>query len=315
MGAKLIQQQETAITQPQQITAELYTRFIAFLDVKPKTARTYASDIRQFALYLDSNGIKQPQRADIITYREELKESCKPSTVQNYITAIRLFFKWTATEGLYPNIAEHIKGAKIGKDHKKDALTIRQVKAVLAAVDRSTLQGKRDYAILSVMVTGGLRDIELHRANIEDLRTLGESTVLYIQGKGQDEKADYIKIMPEVEAAIRDYLTARGHADGQQPLFISLSNNSAGQRLSDRSISGTAKKYLLAAGYDSDRLTAHSLRHTAVTLALIGGATLQEAQQFARHSNISTTQIYAHNLERANNKCEEIIAGSIFNSH
>jgi integrase/recombinase XerC len=185
---------------------------------------------------------------------------------------------------------------------------------VLDAVERNTAAGKRDYAILALMVTGGLRDIEIHRANIEDLRTLGDSTVLYIQGKGKDEKADYIKVTPVVEAALRDYIKTRRKPAKEEALFTSLSNNSQGKRLSTRSISGIVKQRLKNAGFDSDRLTAHSLRHTAVTLSLIGGNTLQEVQQFARHENISTTQIYAHNLDRAKNRCEETISSSIFNA-
>lgn len=59
---------------------------------------------------------------------------------------------------------------------------------VLETIDRSTLTGKRDYALIALLVTCGLRTIEAHRANIEDLRTLGDMTVLYIQGKGKDEK-------------------------------------------------------------------------------------------------------------------------------
>lgn len=82
--------------------------------------------------------------------------------------------------------------------------------------------------------------------------------------------------------------------------------------MSTRSISGIIKARLRSAGYDSERLTAHSLRHTAVTLSLLGGNSLQEVQQFARHSNIATTQIYAHNLDRAKNKCENTIANAIF---
>lgn len=66
------------------------------------------------------------------------------------------------------------------------------------------------------------------------------------------------------------------------------------------------------AGYDSDRLTAHSLRHTAITLSLKNGESLQEVQQFARHTNINTTLIYAHNLEREQNTCSNTISNSIF---
>lgn len=302
----------TAIQAGQAVTESLYTRFINYLDASPKTVQTYSRAVRQFMKYLAERGISQPSREDVIAFREALKEGHKATTVQSYIIAVRLFFQWTAQEGLYPDIAQHIKGAKLSKDHKKDYLTSSQIKAVLSGIERDTPQGRRDYAIFALMVTGGLRDIEVHRANLEDLRTLGDSTVLYLQGKGQEERAEYVKVPAEVEKAIRASLADRKDLDGSQPLFISLSNNSKGERISTRSISGLVKKSLVSAGYDSDRLTAHSLRHTAVTLSLLGGNSLQEVQQFARHSNISTTQIYAHNLDRAKNQCESTIAKAIF---
>jgi integrase/recombinase XerC len=121
-----------------------------------------------------------------------------------------------------------------------------------------------------------------------------------------------VKVPAEVEKAIRATLADRKDTAGTQPLFISLSNNSNGERISTRSVSGIVKTSLVRAGYESARLTAHSLRHTAVTLSLLGGNSLQEVQQFARHANISTTQIYAHNLDRAKNQCENTIARAIF---
>lgn len=294
------------------ITESMYERFINYLDSSPKTVETYSKAVKQFLRYLISRGIDQPTREDVIAYRESLRAEHKPTTIQNYIIAVRIFFQWTAQEGLYPDVAQHIKGAKLTREHKKDYLTSSQVKAILRKIDRSSIQGRRDYAIFSLMVTGGLRDIEVHRANVEDLRTLGDSTVLYLQGKGREDRSEYVKITPEVERAIRASLSDRKEIDGRQPLFISLSNNSRGDRISTRSISGLVKACLRSAGYDSDRLTAHSLRHTAVTLSLLGGNSLQEVQQFARHANISTTQIYAHNLDRASNKCEATIAKAIF---
>lgn len=294
------------------ITPDLYTSYISYLDAKPKTVATYTRAIRQFANWLSFKGIVRPTREDILAFREELKADHKASTVQSYIVAVRLFFQWTEQEGLYPNIAQHIKGATISKDHKKDYLTSKQVKAVLSEVDRDSLQGKRDYAILALMITGGLRDIEVHRANIEDLRTRGDNTVLYLQGKGREERTDFVQIPEATEKAIREYLKERGTVEPTDPLFTSLSNNSKGNRISTRSISGVVKDRLKSAGYDSERLTAHSLRHTAVTLSLIGGKSVQEVQQFARHSNISTTMIYAHNLDRDKNQCANTIAEAIF---
>ena len=162
------------------------------------------------------------------------------------------------------------------------------------------------------MVSCGLRDIEVSRANVEDMRTLGDKTVLFLQGKGRDERNEYVIVPAQVEAQLRAYLKARGEYKDTDALFISLSNNSKGMRMSTRSISGIAKAAMVEAGYDSKRLTAHSLRHTAVTLALLGGATAQEAQQFARHKSINTTMIYAHNLEAQRNRCSGLVADSIF---
>lgn len=303
---------QTTELQSMTLSEDLFQSFLSYLDASPKTVETYTKAIRQFYKYIEERGITQPAREDVIEYREALREDHKPTTVQNYITALRLFFQWTETAGLYPNIARHIKGAKLTKEHKKDYLTSSQVKAILRRIDTSDTQGRRDFAIIALMVTGGLRDIEVSRANIEDLRTLGDSVVLYIQGKGREDRSEYVKVMPEVEKAIRATLSDRKNTEGRQPLFISLSNNSKGERISTRSISGIVKTSFRRAGYDSDRLTAHSLRHTAVTLSLLGGRSLQEAQQFARHTNISTTQIYAHNLDRAKNDCEKTIARAIF---
>ena len=268
--------------------------FINFIDVTEKSVSTYKRALRQFVGYLQFKGITAPQREDIIAFREELRANHKPTTIQLYMVSIRLFFKWLEQKGLYKNVADNIKGAKISKEHKKDCLTTKQVKSILSGIDRSTTKGKRDYAILTLMLTGGLRTIEVSRADIEDLRPLGDDTVLYIQGKGREEKTDYVTIKPK------------------SPLFMSSSNNSTGCRLSTRSISGIVKEHFKNAGYDSDRLTAHSLRHTTGTLNLKNGGTLEETQQLLRHSNINTTMTYLHHLQRADNKSEERVASAIF---
>lgn len=302
----------SGIAVQQTVGADLLDRFVAYLDSAPKTVETYTRAVRQLFNYFALNGITKPQREDIIAYRDELKASGhKPTTVQSYITACKLFFGWTEQEGLYPNIAEHIKGAKLDRNHKKDYLTSGQVKEVLESIDRTTAQGLRDYAMLFLMITGGLRTIEVVRADIGDLRTLGDGTVLYVQGKGHEEKTEYIKISSAAEKAIRAYLKTREDTEDAAPLFTSTSNNNRGQRLTTRSVSGIAKSRLQAAGYDSSRLTAHSLRHTAVTLSLLAGRDLAEVQQFARHANIATTMIYNHAIDRAKNGCSDAITEAI----
>lgn len=310
---ELTRVQPTALQAQQLIGEEAFNRYVQYIDASPKTVATYARATRQLLKYLGDNGIKQPRREDILAYRDYLIASGhKPSTVQSYIVAARLFFAWLEQEGIYSNVAEHVKGAKLDKAHKKDYMTTRQIKTMLGKVERDTLQGKRDYAMLVLMITGGLRTIEVSRADIGDIRALGDDTVLYLQGKGHVEKTDFVKLDGHVEEAIRDYLTARGATDQSAPLFTSSSNNSKGQRLSTRAISGIVKDRMQAAGYNSDKLTAHSLRHTAVTLSLLAGKPLEEVQQFARHSNMQTTLIYSHALDKAKNGCSAAIAASIF---
>ena len=132
---------------PQQmVNAELFERWIEFIDVKPGSIETYRKSIRQFFLYMKNNGITAPQRSDIIAYRDFLKQRHKPTTVQNYLISVKLFFQWTAQEKIYPNVAERVKGAKIDAGHKKDYLTTKQVIRVLNGVNKATLKGKRDYA-------------------------------------------------------------------------------------------------------------------------------------------------------------------------
>ena len=306
-------QQANALTTRQGVTADLYRRFVAYLDTNPSTIVTYTNSLKRFFNYLALEDITEPRREDVLAYRNWLRDNgLKPTTIQNYITAVRLFFAWTAQESLYPNVAERVKGAKIDRDHKKDYLTASQIKAVLSEIKRDKLQGLRDYAIVTLIVTCGLRTIEVVRADVGDLRPVGGFTALYVQGKGREEKTEYVKISMFVEAAIRAYLKVRGKVSATDPLFVSLSNNSEGKRLSTRTVSGIAKSNMRSAGYDSARLTAHSLRHTAITLSLLGGEDITEVQKFARHANMSTTMIYNHAVDRARNTCSDTISAAIF---
>lgn len=303
----------TSALSPAPSLPALFNRWTAYLDAPQKTVETYTRNIRQFASYLSMRGETTPTRDTVISFREHLEEEGKKATtIQGYMAAVKLFFRWTEQEGLYPNIADHVKGAKLDVEHKKDPLTAGQTKKLLAAIDRSTVRGARDYAMLSLMVTTGLRTVSVCSANVGDLRTSGDTSVLYYKGKGHDEKAVYVKIAPPVEKAIREYLSMRGETDMADPLFASEANRNAGQRMTTRSVSRLAKEHMIDVGLNSDRLTAHSLRHTAATLNLLAGGTPEETQQMLGHKNINTTLIYSHALERAKNESENRIAASVF---
>lgn len=293
-------------------TGDLWQRWLDFVDVKPATVATYARAMRSFFGYLSEHGIQHPQRADVLAYRDDLKSRLKATTVQTYMVAVRLFFRWTAQAGIYPNVADHVKGAKVQPGHKKDYLTSGQAAAVLDGIDRSTLTGLRDYAMVALMLTTGLRTVSVIHANVGDLGTVGDCAVLYYQGKGRDDKAEFVKLAEPVDTAIRAYMKARGSVSDSDPLFASAAHGNRGGRMATRSVSRIAKEAMRAAGYDSDRLTAHSMRHTAATLSLINGATLEETQHLLGHRNINTTMIYSHALEAAENTAAGRVAAAIF---
>ena len=282
----------------------LAVRYMEYLDVSKATFETYAKALKHFIAYLTDKDIKAPVRADVVAFRDELKaQGLAPATVQLYIVAVRLFFQWLEQEGFYSNIAQHVKGAKVSREHKKDYLTAQQVKGILTSLPREKKNDKRDYAIFLVMVACGLRTVEITRLDVSDLTTRGGQSVLMVQGKGKDEKTA-INCPAMVEQAIREYLAVSAH---EGALFASQK----GGRLTTRSIRRTIKNILQANGYTSDRLTAHSLRHTAVTLALLAGEELAEVQAFARHASINTTMIYNHAIEQERNTCASSILQAI----
>ncbi len=290
----------------------LAQRWIQYLDVSPKTAEVYAGAIHGFLRWLKERGIVSPGRADVLAYRDWLKQEHAPATVSLYMTAVRLLFSWAEQEGIAADVARRVKGSRIDRGHKRDSLTSAQASRLLESVDRSSLQGLRDYAVLALMLTTGLRTISVVRANVEDIGTAGDAAILRYQGKGHDERSEFVKLAPQTDAAIRAYLAARGPAKPAEPLFAVVSNRHIGGRMTTRALSGMVKARLATAGFSSPRLTAHSLRHTAATLSLLTGGTVEETQRLLGHADISTTMVYVHQLDRAASKLEEQIAGAIF---
>lgn len=291
--------------------------YLKSLDVKPRSKETYAKGVRYFFNYLDREGITQPTRADIIAYKESLQESHSTCTAASYLTAVRSFFSYLNAEAGYPNIAAGVKNPRNRRGgFLKDALSAEQANKVLTTMKRETIAQKRDYAVIALLTLTGLRTIEVERANLEDVRNMNGARVLYVWGKGRDSKDEYVKLTVTVQEAIADYLETREAADGKlagsSPLFASVSRRDYGKRISARSVSRIAKNALKAAGLDDSRLTAHSFRHTAVTLALKGGASIRDAQQMARHGNVLTTERYAHDIRRTEDAAEDKAEKALF---
>ena len=241
--------------------------FLAGLSVSPASVRTYRRSLRSFFAWLRERGIDRPSGGDVADYRAALEASGKSSsTVQGYITTVRLFFRWAHEEGLYPDVAKGVRAPKVEVTHRQ-ALTIPQVEDVLRGIDRGSVQGLRDYAMVALMASGGLGCREVSQAKVGDFQPTRTASVLRVPGRDRG-----IRLDGPVESALKAYLEAREPAEGlseNSPLFLSISNNNRGGALSPRAVGRIVKDALRGAGYDSEQLSAHSLKQTAGLLTLM----------------------------------------------
>ena len=313
--SRMLKTTENQIVTINLFSDSLVNRWLKFTAVSDKSIATYTTSIKQMFRYFHDKGISKPTREDLEDWRDMLIDSGKSaSTVKLYLTSCKLFFRWLAQEKIYPNIADNLKSrVKISSEHKKDFLSAEQSRALLEfSKGKGTVKDLRDRAIIGLMLSAGLRTVEVVRADVKDIRRLNGVCFLFVQGKGRSEKSESVRIAPQVFSLIQDYLKARGKVKGNEPLFISTSNRCKGARLDTQTVRKMIKSDLRGIGLDSERLTAHSLRHTAATTMLLNGARLEQVQQALRHRQIVTTMIYAHHLERLKNTAECIAANAIF---
>lgn len=286
----------------------LIDSFINTQDVKPSSKDTYRKALNAFMRWLSAHGILNPSREDILSYKGFLQSQGLSSfTVSGYITVVRKFFEYMEFNIGYQNVAKGIKGAVRSKVFRKEPLTIEQIKELLEYIDRSTICGLRDYALLNLMLRTGLRTIEVIRAEVGDIRQQSGEALLWIHGKGRDSKDEFVLLTQDTLKPLYEYLQARGRVEDSSPLFTSLSDRNKDQMLTTRSIRRIVKEHLKGIGLNSNKLSAHSLRHTFATIALMNGAPILQVKEVMRHKNIDTTTIYAHAIDRINNGAERYV--------
>jgi integrase/recombinase XerC/integrase/recombinase XerD len=308
---KIVDQGEVPSAKETSLLA-LVDRFIASQDVSKPSMATYSRQLKQFTSWLLKTGkveaLNTLQREDILAYREYLLSIGKSAnTVAGYMTSVRKFFEWLEGEKIYPNIARGVKGTRKAKGFRKDCLTQGQIREALASIDRGGLEGLRDYALFNLLVRTGIRTIEVVRGQVGDLRQQGGEAVLWVQGKGRDSKDDFVILIDEALRPLREYLSTRGNLVDTDPLFASISDRNSGERLTAKSIRRIVKGILRGVNLNDKRLSAHSLRHTAISLSIKGGASLEQAQAMARHTDPKTTMTYFHNAARIESGAERFI--------
>lgn len=274
----------------------LVDAFINSQDVKLSSKNLYRRTLKQYFNWVNTTNylLSEIARPQLLEYKDYLLSSGMSSlTVGSYITSVRRFYEWTEANKYYPNVAKGIKTPKRKQQFKKQPLLPSQATALLNYYQDKTL---RDYAIVNLLLRTGLRTVEVMRATIEDITYKGSQRVLLIQGKGRDEKDNFVVLTDKAYQPIAQYLATRVNATASAPLFTSTSNNSNGVTLTTRTISYIAKEGLKAIGLNEKSFTAHSLRHTTAVNILRAGGSLETAQFTLRHTNPATTQIYTATL-------------------
>ena len=254
----------------------------------------------------------EAEPADIKLYRQYLVQSeYANSTIATKLNIVRIFYKAVQDHGLITaNPAAKVKAPKDRKDPaaRITFMEAEELKFLLdhiqsqldkAKTNKQRLVLLRDRILIGIMSLEGCRTVEMHQLKVEDVVRQGIKTGLQVSAK---RASRIVPLTENLAAGLDEYLQMRRKVlrrkiKPEDYVFISLSNNSKNQQLSRRSIRAIIDRYLLATNLKHQNgrtLSAHSLRHTAGTLALRTGSDLRQVQDLLGHADPRTTSIYAH---------------------
>jgi len=253
------------------------------------------------------SGIRQ---GDIIGYRHHLEmRNMSSSTIVQHLASISGYYELCRRRGLAAdNPANGVERPYVSAYTGATWLSLDKAKLLLAQPDRSTVKGKRDYAILIAISLTSMRCAELCSLKIRDVIHSGERIRLRYIGKGG---GDVVREIPSgCWQVIEEYLSASGrHLIRESPVFAAVASGSK-KRRAEKPLTTEAVRQMVAGyvreAFGSDvRITPHSLRHTAATLLRANGRELGEIQSFLRHKRAETTRQYLHILETSDAEISE----------
>ena len=201
------------------------------------------------------------------------------------VSSIRGFYKYLTVKAklLEDNPVQDLDAPRAKRSLPR-YLTLDESERLLSSVEG--IHRERDYCILCLFLNCGLRISEIAGMNLSDVR----SDHIRVLGKGNKERVVYLN--DATAEAINRYLSVRKTtaAIDRSALFLS----SRRTRVTREGLHAMVKKSLLRAGLDSEKYSAHKLRHTAATLMLSNGVDVRTLQEILGHENLNTTQIYTH---------------------
>jgi integrase/recombinase XerC/integrase/recombinase XerD len=280
------------------IMDELIKGFTESLNRRETTKETYRKALREFSKWIGGTSPAVLTPDDIQRYKDYiLSKELSPTSMSAYLTAVRRFYDYlVATGRVKENPARKVRGAPRPRRHLTDPVSRRDVARLMSAVDTSTPLGRRDEAILSLMVRAGLSEIEIVRLNLGDFKSKAGKRVIYVQGKSKDRKDEYMTLSPALEETLAGYIEERGESAPDDPLFWGVGNRAVRERISTRGLRARINHYFESAGIKKKGIKPASLRHTAAMLAIEEGATVSEVQRMLR---LRTTESALQYFEEA----------------
>jgi len=284
---------------------------VAAGEMSPATHTTYSRGMRRFLAWVGERHLERIGPQALREWKADLaRGGHKPGGVNTFYGGVRAFFHWAVAErGLAYNPCAGVPSAPRGPArHKREALGDAEVLRVLAQPDPATTEGKRDRALLYLMAYTGLRQCEVQRATLGDLRTNGRLK-LAVQGKGRAEADEVVYLVqPDLVDALYTWLAVhpRGH-DPAAPLFCSVGRRNYGEALALRTLRAIVKAHYRAAGVVDPRKTTHSLRHSFVSNLIRRGVSPVRIMAASRHRRLDTLLLYAHETEREGDPVEAAV--------
>ncbi len=253
------------------------------------TLRAYSADLRQFAEFLEGEGISL-ERADIHVMRRYLATLFgrrSRSTLARKLSALRGFFRFCVRTGvLASDPLEGIASPKVDK-RLPSYLTVDEMFRTIEGASQGTPLCLRDRAILEVLYSCGLRVSELVGLDWDHIQPKAQA--LRVRGKGGKERVVPIgEVALEALERYRQAWRGKQFAD-RRAVFL----NARGGRLSARSVARIVAYWAKKAKTRS-AVSPHSIRHSFATHLLGSGADLRSIQELLGHSRLSTTQRYTH---------------------
>ncbi len=273
---------------------ELINDFIESLNRRPTTKETYRKALMEYSKWLGNTSPIGLNSSDIQRYKDYISsKDLSTSSVSAYLTAVRRLYDYLQNSGkINENPAKKVRGGARPQRHSTKPISRADVKKLFDSIDASTSLGLRDSLILNLMLRCGLSEIEIVRADVGDIKTRGNETIIYVQGKNKDRKDEYAVIPPEVAHELNNYLEQRESSEPGDPLFWGVGNRAKRERITTRAIRARINHYFEKLGFDKKGITPYSLRHTAALMAIESGASVSEVMQMLRVKTVDTALVY-----------------------